>query len=205
MQNWRLNFFNVFTTEDNQTKNLSSNMEICVSHPEQDEFSECDENMLCTAADEIEQNYHKKTMENKCSKQYKCLMCSKVYKTKKLQRQHMKTHCVSYKCLPCDKSFTRKADLEKHKKKCGSTIEQSASPQKCKHCGISFPDYTSLFEHVVASHPIRSVVQSGGRNVQSLNHPPAVLNRSDTIQSHSTDERPKMSKNHIKVKHLRKI
>lgn len=75
----------------------------------------------------------------------------------------MKSHCVSYNCVCCGKKYSRKADLIIHSKKCVSLTNNNISNQYfCKHCGMIFPNYDSLFSHVVGNHPLQPVTQKGG-------------------------------------------
>lgn len=146
------------------------------------EFSDCDEHLLIQAVDEIEQAYKKrKRTDDDCEKQNKkskavfiCDLCDRMYNHKRTLNRHLQSHFMKFECKTCDKLFTQKSSLKRHKgkcenstmKKCSATGSKDTTKQKghiCKHCGIPFNDYDSLFQHVTSNHPLN---QSGGNAAQ---------------------------------------
>lgn len=96
------------------------------------EFSDCDENLLVQAADEIEQDYNSKSRKRK-RKRYEdierkrqkleknsfiCDVCDKVYKHKRTLHRHLHSHFSTFRCEKCNKTYTRKTTLNRHKEKC---------------------------------------------------------------------------------------
>ena len=152
----------------------------------QNEFSDCNENLLMQAVDEIEQSHcnerkpikkRKKQIDN-CEKENKkvklgatftCEYCDRVYNHRGTLNRHQKSHFTIYTCEKCDKSFTRDGTLKKHKEKCGKPISKKSKKKPsstvknqghtCKHCGLPFTDIDSLLHHVIANHPLN---QTGG-------------------------------------------
>lgn len=135
------------------------------------EFSDCDENLLLQALDEIEpfhcnetqsRNKRKRKPDNsdkekkkvKLGSTFTCDLCDRVYKHRGTLNRHLKSHFTILTCEKCDKSFTRDVSLRKHKEKCQSSVINIPTKTKCTttrckeptcmHCGMSFIDSDSL-------------------------------------------------------------
>ncbi|KAJ8310050.1 hypothetical protein KUTeg_011915 [Tegillarca granosa] len=86
-------------SNETRKEHLHENMEI--DQTEADPFSECEEEMLCEVAAKTEAEYFK------TQSGFKCLISLKVYKSKKQQHRHIKTHCLSYTCSSCKKTYAK--------------------------------------------------------------------------------------------------
>lgn len=150
-----------------------------------DEFSDCNEDLLVKAADEVEQAYYSKTKKRKrkvyedikskrakLDTSFTCDFCDRVYKHKRTLNRHLQSHLTTNECTKCNATFTRKSTLKKHSEKCGtpkakrskqkhtsSNSEMKNEGHTCNHCGIPCSDYDSLFHHVSTHHPLS---QTGG-------------------------------------------
>lgn len=102
------------------------------------EFSDCNEELLVQAADEMEQAYNenkKRKREENYNRKIKkptistvnkkfntsenrCEFCDRIYKHTKTLKRHLQSHLLTFVCKTCDKSFTRNSTLKKHKEKC---------------------------------------------------------------------------------------
>lgn len=154
------------------------------------EFSDCDENLLVQAANEMELTYisesrkrkrkpgeDTKRKRQKLENAFICDLCDRVYKHKNSLHRHLHSHFSTFNCEKCNKTFTRKTTLNKHKCRSmklknnkhvsatGSELASSTHTKEkghtCQHCGIPFHDYDSLFQHVTTNHPL---IQTGGHN-----------------------------------------
>ena len=116
----------------------------------EDEFSDCNEELLVHAADKMEQAYNENNKRkreendnrvikkpkldtvNKKSNtpQNRCDFCDRIYKYKKTLKRHLQSHFLMFVCKTCDKSFTRNSTLKKHKEKCG----KSYLNKSCREC-----------------------------------------------------------------------
>ena len=159
------------TLSDNEIADLRRTLAI-------HEFSECDEDLLVQAVDEVEnRNIRKRKLDDnfvttkkkkpKLEKTYVCDFCDRVYKHQNTLNRHRLTHFESFKCNKCGKSFTRKYRCKKHEDKCMHVVEEKKTNSTktknkvltCKHCGIPFDDIDSLLRHVADNHPLN---QAGG-------------------------------------------
>ena len=126
-------------------------------------FSPCNEEELIHEVDQLEKDHEKEY------KSYTCETCGKKYTMRKTLNRHMKTHTMTFSCQ-CGKSFTRQHTLNRHRKVCirekpYTGTNQEKEKYECKHCGIPFPSYEKLFDHITTNHPLS---QMGG-NVEVTN------------------------------------
>src|SRR5690606_36434446 len=80
-------------------------------------------------------------------------ICQKEFKTKKILREHHKTHQIyrkMYNCDQCDKSFTRKSNLKVHI----NVVHNGKRPFKCTYegCDKSFAYKHILLRHIKSHH-----------------------------------------------------
>jgi KRAB domain-containing zinc finger protein len=90
---------------------------------------------------------HMKTHDLNRKRNFKCEICFKVFATKDILNQHLKSHNKSFKCEKCDKKFAFKHQFEAHKL---AHIEQN--PLKCDLCPKTYVQKASLFTHMKENH-----------------------------------------------------
>jgi len=142
---------------ESEIKHLKRKLEIV-----DDEFSDCDEEQLVHQLEKVEREIKKPKLD------FICDICGKSYQQKRNKIQHMKTHCTSFKCRKCDKQFSRDYTRKQHEKKCTEKLKEPQSKTlTCKHCGVPFDTYDTLFQHVIENHPLKKedkagIIQKGG-------------------------------------------
>lgn len=88
-------------------------------------------------------------------KMFKCVICSKQYKTLKTLKQHIQSHVRKRKCEICEKSFTRLEKLLLHQKNVHG-IHKEKKPKltsfTCKVCNKTFEKKYNLTRHTSRMH-----------------------------------------------------
>jgi uncharacterized C2H2 Zn-finger protein len=91
----------------------------------------------------------------------RCEQCGSVFVRRSHLTSHILSHSTVIKCGSCKKQFRRKDNLLRHKREMHPGEDSLTTEEwACIHCGRMFSNYTQLFQHVTASHPLD---QHGGR------------------------------------------
>lgn len=89
---------------------------------------------------------------------FTCGICSKVIQHRNNFNRHLKSHDTTHKCFMCNRKFTRIDSLKRHERGHLVGYVRPNDTYNCRHCGLGFKDYTTLFDHSKTMHPI----QTGG-------------------------------------------
>ncbi|CAC5417052.1 unnamed protein product [Mytilus coruscus] len=89
---------------------------------------------------------------------FTCGICNKVIQHQNNFNRHLKSHKTTHKCFMCNRKFTRIDSLKRHERGHLVGYVRPNDTYNCRHCGLGFKDYTTLFGHSKTMHP----VQTGG-------------------------------------------
>ncbi|CAH2008368.1 unnamed protein product [Acanthoscelides obtectus] len=80
-------------------------------------------------------------------KQYLCIKCNKVFKSKTSLDNHLVKNHVGSIASVCDFKTAYKGDITRH------MLKHTTKLRICKHCNTSFKTERSLFAHILKRHP----------------------------------------------------
>jgi len=180
----------------NQTLDKAEIEELRKKLSEQD-FSDCDEELLVQAAIEVEKRFNKKRKQNvsngivnkkkKLENKHVCDFCDKVYKHQKTLNRHIMTHFSSFICKKCGKSFTRKYNWKKHEEKCSGKGKHTKNKvPTCKH--------SALPQHVVDMHPLNPTCSRANAHV--CRHCGVPFENIDSLLEHVANNHPLNQSSH---------
>ncbi|WAR19509.1 ZN282-like protein [Mya arenaria] len=139
-----------------------------------------------TLSDDSDKELNRRESQNfkKKDKGFKCVICSKHYKTIRARRQHMQSHMIKRKCEQCDKSYARLEKLRNHQKKVHGLHRpqrQTSASFSCTLCNKTFGREYNLNRHKAKNHPLN---QQGGRRATT----PAALNVDEPYDQQSVKQ-----------------
>ncbi|WAR26048.1 SUHW-like protein [Mya arenaria] len=127
-----------------------------------------------TLSDDSDEELNRRESQNfkKKDKGFKCVICSKHYKTIRARRQHMQSHMIKRKCEQCDKSYARLEKLRNHQKKVHGLHRpqrQTSASFSCTLCNKTFGREYNLNRHKAKVHqrtPRRCTTQFSCRHCE---------------------------------------